>query len=121
VDVELIKDDKGEFAGAKVTATVVNEGKRDTDEVVQIYIKDTGFALAIPNPSLCGFKRVHLAAGEEKKVVVDIDRKAFTSVDEEGVRDLFSKNFTIYAGTSQPDKRSEELTGVKCAAKDVQL
>ena len=121
VDVELIKDEKGEFAGAKVTATVVNEGKRDTDEVVQIYIKDTGFELAIPNPSLCGFKRVHLAAGEEKKVVVDIDRKAFTSVDEEGVRDLFSKNFTIYAGTSQPDKRSEELTGVKCAAKDVQL
>ena len=32
VDVELVKDDKGEFAGAKVTATVVNEGKRDTDE-----------------------------------------------------------------------------------------
>ena len=121
VDVELVKDDKGEFAGAKVTATVVNEGKRDTDDVVQIYIKDTGFELAIPNPSLCGFKRVHLAAGEEKKVVVDINRKAFTSVDEEGVRDLFSKNFTIYAGTSQPDKRSEELTGVKCAAKDVQL
>ena len=121
VDVELVKDDKGEFAGAKVTATVVNEGKRDTDEVVQIYIKDTGFELAIPNPSLCGFKRVHLAAGEEKKVVVDINRKAFTSVDEEGVRDLFSGNFTIYAGTSQPDKRSEELTGVKCAAKDVQL
>ena len=121
VDVELVKDDKGEFAGAKVTATVVNEGKRDTDDVVQIYIKDTGFELAIPNPSLCGFKRVHLAAGEEKKVVVDIDRKAFTSVDEEGVRDLFSKNFTIYAGTSQPDKRSEELTGVKCAVKDVQL
>ena len=121
VDVELVKDDKGEFAGAKVTATVVNEGKRDTDEVVQIYIKDTGFELAIPNPSLCGFKRVHLTAGEEKKVVVDIDRKAFTSVDEEGVRDLFSKNFTIYAGTSQPDKRSEELTGVKCTAKDVQL
>ena len=121
VDVELVKDDKGEFAGAKVTATVVNEGQRDTDEVVQVYIKDTGFEFAIPNPSLCGFKRVHLAAGEEKKVVVDIDRKAFTSVDEEGVRDLFSKNFTIYAGTSQPDKRSEELTGVKCAAKDVQL
>ena len=121
VDVELVKDDKGEFAGAKVTARVVNEGQRDTDEVVQIYIKDTGFEFAIPNPSLCGFKRVHLAAGEEKKVVVDIDRKAFTSVDEEGVRDLFSKNFTIYAGTSQPDKRSEELTGVKCVAKDVQL
>ena len=121
VDVELVKDDKGEFAGAKVTATVVNEGKRDTDDVVQIYIKDTGFEFAIPNPSLCGFKRVHLAAGEEKKVVVDINRKAFTSVDEEGVRDLFSRNFTIYAGTSQPDKRSEELTGVKCAAKDVQI
>ncbi|WP_026520026.1 glycoside hydrolase family 3 C-terminal domain-containing protein [Butyrivibrio sp. FCS006] len=121
VDVEPVKDDKGEFAGAKVTATVVNEGKRDTDDVVQIYIKDTGFEFAIPNPSLCGFKRVHLAAGEEKKVVVDINKKAFTSVDEEGVRDLFSKNFTIYAGTSQPDKRSEELTGVKCAAKDVQL
>ena len=120
-DVELKKDDKGEFAGAAVTVTAVNEGSADTDEVVQIYIKDTGYDLAIPNACLCGFRRVHLPAGAEQKVTIDLDRKAFTSVDEEGNRELFSHDFKLFAGVSQPDKRSEELTGVKCIEKDVQI
>ncbi len=121
MEVELKKDDKGEFAGATVKVTAINEGSVETDDVVQIYIKDTGYELAIPNPCLCGFGRLHLIPGKETSLSIDIDRKAFTSVDEEGNRELFSKTFQIFAGTSQPDKRSEELTGVSCISKDVQI
>ena len=118
--VETLTKD-GEFDGANVEVTVVNEGSVATDDVVQIYIKDTGFDLAIPHPSLAGFERVNLKAGEEKKVIVRVAAKAFTSVDNEGERKLFSHSFKIYAGFNQPDKRSEELTGVKCVAEDVQI
>ena len=38
-------------------ATVKNNGTVDTDEVVQVYIKDLDSPLAVRNYSLCGFKR----------------------------------------------------------------
>ncbi len=107
--------------GATVKVTVVNDGAVKTADVLQIYVQDTGYELAIPNPCLAGFERFELAAGEEKEITVKLERRAFTSVDEEGNRDVFSHNFKIFAGTSQPDDRSKELTGVGCIEKDVTI
>ena len=120
MDVETALKD-GEFDGAKVTVTVKNEGNAATDDVVQLYVKDEGYELAIPNPCLAGFERVSLAPGEERNVTIKLEKRAFTSVDEDGNRKLFSDKFTIYAGTSQPDKRSEELTGLKCIEKELNI
>ncbi|MBE5859219.1 MAG: glycoside hydrolase family 3 protein [Butyrivibrio sp.] len=100
---------------ALVKVTVKNTGKVDTEDVLQIYIKDEDSEFAVRNHSLCGFKRVKLSAGETKEVAINLDRRAFTSVDEDGNRDIFGKNFTLYAGFSQPDDRSKELTGNACA------
>ena len=116
-----LKTADGEADGATVTVTVVNDGRIATDDVLQIYVQDTGYELAIPNPSLYGFERVHLEAGQEKKVVVELPKKAFTSVDNEGERKVFSKSFKVFAGFGQPDKRTEELTGVKAVSQDVSL
>ena len=110
---------EGEIESAEVTVTVVNNGKAATDDVLQIYVEDTGYELAIPNPCLAGFERVHLDAGQEKKVTITLSKRAFTSVDNEGERKVFSKSFKVFAGFGQPDKRTEELTGVKAVEKDV--
>ena len=110
---------EGEIESAEVTVTVVNSGKAATDDVLQIYVEDTGYELAIPNPCLAGFERVHLDAGQEKKVTITLSKRAFTSVDNEGERKVFSKSFKVFAGFGQPDKRTEELTGVKAVEKDV--
>jgi beta-glucosidase len=107
--------------GATVKVKVVNEGSVKTSDVLQIYVKDTGYELAVPNPQLAGFERFELGAGEEKEITVELPRRAFTSVDEEGNRDVFSNSFKVYAGTSQPDERSKELTGVSCIEKDVTI
>ncbi len=112
---------EGEFDGVNVTVNVKNNGSVDTEEVVQIYIKDEEFELAVRNFSLCGFKRISLKAGEEKTVTVKVDKKAFTSVDADGNREIFSKKFTLYAALSQPDSRSEELTGHKALSAVVEL
>ena len=106
--------DADKVSGAEITVTVVNDGKFDTDEVVQLYIKDMDSYFATTNPSLVGFKRVHVPAGGEAKVTLTVSEKAFTSVNEEGERAVFGKNFRLYAGTQQPGARSEELTGHKC-------
>ena len=112
---------EGEFDGVNVTVSVKNNGSVDTEEVVQVYIKDEEFELAVRNFSLCGFKRISLKAGEEKTFTVKIDKRAFTSVDADGNREIFSKKFTLFAALSQPDSRSEELTGHKALSAVVEL
>ncbi|WP_026664355.1 glycoside hydrolase family 3 C-terminal domain-containing protein [Butyrivibrio sp. FC2001] len=121
VKSEFTKPNGSEFNGVNVKVTVANSGSVATDDVVQLYVKDTEYQDAIPNPCLCGFKRVHLGAGEEKEITVTVNARAFTSVDEDGNRKIFSKAFRLYAGVSQPDSRSEELTGHKCVAEDVNI
>lgn len=106
---------------AELTVKVANDGKVDTDEVVQVYIKDLDSKFATTHPSLCGFKRVHVPAGSEVEVTVKLDKKAFTSVNEEGERKIFAKNFKLYAGCQQPDTRSKELTGHECVEIGVTL
>ena len=54
------------------TVTVTNTGKREGDEVVQLYIHDKVASLSRPVKELKGFQRIHLAAGESKKVTFDI-------------------------------------------------
>ena len=109
-----------EVSGRKVTVKITNTGKTDTDDVVEFYLKDDS-ACAAPYPSLCGFVRVHLAAGETKTAETEIPKIAFTSVDENGVRAVRGKNYTLYAGTCQPDPLSEQLTGTACLSKTITL
>ena len=112
---------KDGLVDAELTVKVANDGKVDTDEVVQVYIKDLDSKFATTHPSLCGFKRVHVPAGSEVEVTVKLDKKAFTSVNEEGERKIFAKNFKLYAGCQQPDTRSKELTGHECVEIGVTL
>ena len=90
---------------------VINSGKAATDDVIQVYVKDTVSPNAVPNHSLCAFVRTTLAAGESKELTVTVSGDAFRSVNDEGefVRD--SAKYELFVGTGQPDKRTKELTG----------
>lgn len=100
------------YADGTASVTVENTGDFDVDEVVQFYIKDTS-PDAVPNHSLCGFKRVSLKKGEKKTVSVEIAKRSFEVVHEDGTREITGKSFTLYAGISQPDEISCRLTGTK--------
>lgn len=94
-----------------VKVAVRNQGDRDTDDVIQIYIKNMDSEYAVRNPELCAFKRIHLKAGETREVMLQIGHKAFTVVNHGGERIMDGMHFELYAGTFQPDGRSVELTG----------
>lgn len=94
-----------------VEVKLQNIGDYDTDEVVQVYIKDLESVHAVKNYSLCGFQRIHLNKMEEKKITITVASKAFQVVDYEGNRFIDSKKFMLFVGISQPDSRSNELTG----------
>ncbi len=98
------------------TISVVNRGSRDTEEVLQLYLRDEESPFAPPNPILCGFQRVFLAAGTEKTLTVPLDEAAFTVVTDGGDRIPGSGKWTLYAGFGGPDKRTEALTGRKAWA-----
>ncbi|MBQ5967695.1 MAG: glycoside hydrolase family 3 C-terminal domain-containing protein [Clostridiales bacterium] len=99
---------------AKASVTVQNQGDVDTEDVVQLYIHNTTSANATPFPKLCGFKRVAIPAGEEIVVELTIEDSAFDVVNDEGEVIREGNTFDLFAGVSQPDELSRELTGSSC-------
>lgn len=107
-----------EYRDGKAVVSAENKGSRAVEDVIQLYIKDY-CENAVPNVSLCGFKRVALDAGEKISVEIPIPEKAFTAVDENGCRKRYGNRFTLYAGTHQPDEISEKLCGTKCVTAEI--
>ncbi len=101
------------FSDGIASVTITNNGSCSAEDVVQFYIKSYSED-AVPNHSLCGFRRVSLEKGESRTVEVRIPDSAFTTVNAEGVRSAQSGEFTLYAGTSQPDALSCRLNGRDC-------
>ena len=98
----------------KAELTVQNFSPFSAQEVIELYLRDRDSADAPVNPILCGFLRVRLEAGEEKRVSIPLDPRAFTVVDAAGERLPGSGNWTLYAGFGQPDPRTRELSGKTC-------
>lgn len=88
--------------GHTVSVTVSNTGETDTEDVVQFYITDDSGCMP-KYPSLCGFVRVKLAAGESVRIRYDIPDKAFESVDENGIRAVRGKQYTVYCSERGAD------------------
>lgn len=98
--------------------TVTNNGDCDTEDVVQLYIK--GYSEnAVRNYSLCGFKRFFIEKGETKTIEMKIPESAFEAFNADGEKVSGGEKFTLYAGTSQPDALSENLTGTKTVSVDI--
>lgn len=98
------------YENGVAVVTAENQGSFDTEEVIQLYIKSDADC-AVPYHSLCGFQRVFLPAGAKKTISIPLAKNAFTSVDEQGTRGIYGTTFTLYAGISQPDEKSQQLTG----------
>jgi len=58
-----------------VNVDIENTGKRDGDEVVQLYVKHINSQVSRPIQELKGFQRVNLKAGERKTVAIPLAAK----------------------------------------------
>ena len=108
------------YADYTASVTVTNTSNVDTEEVVQLYIKDY-CEDAVPNYSLCGFKRISVKAGESMDVTIAMNPNAFTSVDDKGVRAVRGSKYTLYCGSHQPDELSTKLSGTECVSLEINL
>jgi len=86
-----------------VSFTITNTGKLAGDEVVQLYIKDVLSSVSQPVLQLKGFERVHLAAGETKKISFKILPELLCLFDENMNSVIEPGEFSIMIGASSRD------------------
>jgi beta-glucosidase len=91
--------------------TVSNTGKREVEEVVQLYITDMQTLEQNPFYSLKGFKRISLKPGREKKVSFEITPAMMQVVNEKGERVIEKGEFKVTIGGACPSDRSIFLGG----------
>ena len=101
---------EGDF---KIDLMLENDSDKNLSDVLQVYIKASYSLFAPPNPVLCMFKRVNVPAGGQLGVSLAIPSESFSVINEQGIRIRPAGAWEIYAGVSQPDARSYELTGSK--------
>ena len=59
-------------AGDQVSFKITNTGSRKGDEVVQLYVSNTGASVVQPERQLIGFERVTLEAGESRIITFNV-------------------------------------------------
>jgi beta-glucosidase len=94
-----------------VSCTVKNTGKREGDEVVQLYVHDLYASLVRPVKELKGYKRITLRPEETKRVrfVLPVDMLGFTTFGTERV--VEPGDFDLMIGSSSDDiRRTARIT-----------
>lgn len=97
--------------GITISATLTNTGKREGTETVQAYVKAD--REGTPNAQLKGIAKVSLKPGESREVAITLPLSAFALYDEEAVNRVGIGTYLVSLGGSQPEERSEKLTGRK--------
>jgi len=95
--------------GAVASVLVQNTSQRDGDEVVQLYV---GFPQAegAPLRALRAFARVHLKAGESRRVRLVLGKRDLSHVDAQGRHVITPGRYTLSVGGGQPGKGSVAAT-----------
>ena len=83
-----------------VMIDVTNTGRRDGQEVVQMYMRDRVASVTRPVKELKGFAKIALAAGETKTVTLDITPKALAFYDIHMKYTVEPGEFEIMVGNS---------------------
>ncbi len=95
-----------------VHCVVSNTGKREGDEVVQLYIRDMLSSVARPVLELKGFQRVHLAAGESKIVSFLITPEMLQILNEKMEPVVEPGEFRIMIGSSSRELQLKDTLQV---------
>jgi beta-glucosidase len=99
-------------AGDPLTAevTVTNTGKREGDEVAQLYLAFPHVAGA-PLRALRGFKRVHLKPGESQTVQFELRDRDLSMVTESGAPIVAKGKYSVSVGGGQPNTEAPSVSG----------
>lgn len=113
-DIKLKKKNLTKGEGAKVTFTIKNTGDVAGSEIAQVYVAKPESKIFRAPKELKGFVKIHLDPGEEKKVTVELDDRAFAfwnmATEDWCVE---SGEYKILVGASSRDIRLEAAAKMK--------
>lgn len=118
---ECLKEQEDLKEKGYIKAMVKNESGISIEEVVQVYVKNTTSVYATKNPRLCGFKRIALNPLEEKEVEICLDNHTFEVINEDGDTMIDGKEYELFVGFGQPDRKTAELLGMESLRLDITL
>ncbi len=97
-----------------VAVTVTNVGQRSGSEVVQVYLHDKASSVPRPEQELRAFAKLHLAAGESRRVELGLGRRAFAVYDvaQAGWK-IEAGEFEIRVGSSSRDIHLRQTIAVE--------
>ena len=100
-DLMLSNDSMKESETVSVSVNVKNTGNMAGKEIVQLYVKDLTGAAIRPEKELKGFEVVELEPGEQKKVVMTLNKRSFAWYSEE-LKDWYAAtgDYVIMLGNS---------------------
>jgi beta-glucosidase len=100
--IKLTGAPEGKNYVVKASVILSNTGKKDADNVVQIYVSKDNRAQNDPLTSLRDFRRVHIKAGKSVTLDFELARSAFETVNSEGATEYLPGSYTIVAADSAP-------------------
>jgi beta-glucosidase len=95
-----------------LSVRVRNSGKKDGEEVVQLYVSSQDKSIQSPIKALKGIQRVFLKAGESKTIQFDLSPEDLSVIDDNGNPKEFTGKVTISVGGGQPDSKVKTTSNV---------
>ena len=92
---------------ATLTFDLANSGRREGDEVVQLYLRDMVASVVRPLKELKGFQKVHLKPGEHRRISFSIDRETLSFFNSQLVWGAEPGDFKLMVGSASDDIRLE--------------
>lgn len=108
-DIRLSKNNIRQDETTTVTCTVKNNGAKDGDEVVQLYLRDMLSSVSRPVMELKGFQRIPLKAGEAKTISFAITPAMRSFLDKDLNLTAEPGVFKVMIGASSADIRLKTL------------
>lgn len=102
-----VKAAAGEDVLARVSFTLTNTGKRDGEEVPQLYIRDVTSSVETPHMALKNFDRIALRAGESRTVTFDLRHNDLALYNLKMEHTVEPGEFKVMVGAASNDIRLE--------------
>lgn len=93
----------------EVSVKVKNSSDRTTVETVQLYVQDVTGSVVRPVKELKAFKKVELAAGEEKEVVFTVTREDLKFYTKEMVFKAEAGEFIVFVGANVKETQEQSF------------
>lgn len=89
---------------------VTNTGKRDGEEVVQLYVQDKVGSITRPVKELKGFQKVMIKSGESKSLTFSLDKDELSFYHPDLKKYWEPGEFVFYVGTNSAETLSKSIT-----------